>query len=106
MKKIFIISVVAIMLAGLAANANSALPGKVSHIVTGGPIIYFKIEGATHIGCASERRFVVNTSTPFGKNAYAMLLSAYYTSAKVGVVSANTCGTSTDSEDVLHTYLE
>lgn len=106
MNKSIIVIAFLITLISLATKANNALPGKVSHVVTGGPLVYFKVEQATHIGCATEKRYVVNTTTVFGKNTYAMLMLAYASNAKVGIVSGNTCSTSADSEDIIHAYLQ
>ena len=83
--------------------------GLVANMITGGDIVYFKIGGATYASCSAHQRYVIHTGTVFGKNAYAMLLTAYALGKPVGVVSiggSNPCSImSNDAETVVNVYI-
>lgn len=92
-------------LIGGYAYAGSAI-GTVSYIITADKFVYFNINPANYATCASNTRYVLDASMPFGKNSYAMLLVAHAQGIPVGVVSQGLCDLlPNDAETVVNVYL-
>ncbi len=81
--------------------AGGPYTGTVTGMTTGSHIVYFTIDGAQYAGCSQYHRYVINTQGEFGKNSYAMLLSAYMAGKPVMVFTSGQCNTMpNDAEDV------
>ena len=91
---------------GCYSISSFAVEGNVNTIITGGPVVYFKIVGATYSQCAANQRYVVDTNTALGKNTYSLILSAYMAGKPVGIISAGSCNTLPgDAEDINNAVL-
>ena len=98
--------VLAILFSLFAIGSSHAVPpdvnGKVSAIcVGGGGIVYFTVAGAQYAGCATNDRYVIDTSAQAGRSQYTLVLSAYLSGQNVTVGPRGECNTMpNDAEDI------
>ena len=71
------------------------------NLISGSSIFYFSVSGATYAQCAHFARYIVDTATVFGKNAFIQVLSASIAGKQIGVIPQGVCITSNnDAEDI------
>ncbi len=107
MNKLYMSMIILILVFVAMPSYAGVYQGQASQIITSGNYVYFMVSSATYATCATNQRYVVDTTTAFGKNTYAMLLSARLSGSQVTVVSSGVCNTmgGSDAEDIYNLNL-